>query len=131
MSKYSFEAQFWAFFMFLIVSIGVCCCMLFFSWILGGKSRSRNKHTPFESGIVPTNNIDIYCSVKFYLVAIYFVLFDIEALYLYLWSVSVVECGWIGFFEIIVFILFLLSGLIYLVSSDSLNWKSKNKTRIT
>lgn len=131
MSMYnSIEAQYWAFLAFFLMALGICFFMLFLSWILGGKSKSRCKNTPFESGIEPTNN-DICCSIKFYLVAIYFVLFDIEALYLYIWSVSVVECGWIGFIEAVIFILFLFSGLIYLVSSNVLNWKVKKKIQIT
>ncbi|AAO26877.1 NADH dehydrogenase I chain A [Buchnera aphidicola str. Bp (Baizongia pistaciae)] len=124
-------AQYWAFFTFFFIAVSICVFMLSISWILGGRSSSRYKNTPFESGIVPTNTTNMYCSVKFYLVAIYFVLFDVEALYLYAWSVSIVECGWIGFIEALIFILFLLSGLIYLISSKLLVWKSKNNIHVT
>ena len=122
MLEYNVTAQYWAFLTFFFAALSICLITLFFSWILGGRSNSRYKHTPFESGIEPTNNTDVYCSVKFYLVAICFVLFDIEALYLYVWSISILECGWIGFIEIVIFVVFLLSGLIYLISSGTLHW---------
>lgn len=118
-------SQNWSFFIFFIASVIIIFSMLFLGWILGGRSQSRYKHTPFESGIVSVGSAKECFSVKFYLVAIYFVLFDIEALYLYLWSVSVINCGWLGFIEIVFFISFLLSGLIYIISSGSLHWEPK------
>lgn len=61
-------------------------------------------------------------SAKFYLVAMFFVIFDVEALYLYAWAVSIKESGWIGFIEATIFILVLLAGLIYLVRVGALDW---------
>lgn len=117
--------QNWIFFMFCITAIGISLLMLSLSSILGGKSKARYKHTPFESGIDPVDNLYLNVCIKFYLVAIYFVLFDVESLYLYLWSINVIKLGWNGFIEVIFFVLFLLSGLIYLIRLNSLNWSSK------
>jgi len=99
--------------------------MLFASSFLGGKSTSRYKHTPFESGISPVGDTCLHFSVKFYLVAMFFVIFDVEALYLYVWSVSITETGWVGFFESFIFILFLLLSLFYLIRIKALNWAYK------
>ncbi|MBZ2279957.1 NADH-quinone oxidoreductase subunit A, partial [Buchnera aphidicola] len=71
--------------------------------------------TPFESGIVSVGDTYLNFSVKFYLIAIFFVIFDVESLYLYAWSISIRELGWIGFIEATIFIGSLLVGLLYLV----------------
>ncbi|QIQ41757.1 MAG: NAD(P)H-quinone oxidoreductase subunit 3 [Buchnera aphidicola (Microlophium carnosum)] len=115
-----------AFFIFIIFALGLCCFMLLFSWILGGKSSSRYKNTPFESGIVSTGSDRIYFSVKFYLIAMFFVIFDVEALYLYAWSVSIKETGWVGFSEAFMFTMSLLLGLFYLIRIKALSWASSN-----
>lgn len=119
------EFQNQSFFTFFISAVIVVSIMLIFGWILGGKSISRHKHTPFESGIVSVGSVQECFSVKFYLVAIFFVLFDVEASYLYLWSISVIENGWLGFVEVVFFISFLLFGLIYVISSGLLHWEPK------
>ncbi|ANF16951.1 NADH:ubiquinone oxidoreductase subunit A [Buchnera aphidicola (Schlechtendalia chinensis)] len=121
------DIQYLALCTFFLTALGICILMLSLSAILGGKSQARYKHTPFESGIDSVDHSDLNLSIKFYLVAIYFVLFDVEALYLYLWSISAIEVGWIGFVEVIVFVLFLLSGLIYLIRSNGLNIGYKSK----
>ncbi|QCI23181.1 NADH-quinone oxidoreductase subunit A [Buchnera aphidicola] len=120
-----YYSEYLAFFVFFFMALGVCLLMLLLSSILGGKSQSRYKHTPFESGIDPVDDSCVNISIKFYLIAIYFVLFDVEALYLYLWSISIVQVGWTGFVEVMCFVLFLLFGLIYLIRLNSLNWESK------
>ncbi|XBC44505.1 MAG: NADH-quinone oxidoreductase subunit A [Buchnera aphidicola (Schlechtendalia peitan)] len=106
---------------FFITALVICFLMLSLSSMLGGQSQSRYKHTPFESGINPVDNSDINLSIKFYLVAIYFVLFDVEALYLYLWSISIIEIGWMGLLEVALFVSFILVGLIYLIRLNALD----------
>ncbi|QCI19117.1 NADH-quinone oxidoreductase subunit A [Buchnera aphidicola] len=117
--------EYLSFFCFIFFSLFFCVFMLFLSSLLGGKSLSRYKHTPFESGIAPVGDTHLHFSVKFYLVAMFFVIFDMEALYLYVWSVSIVETGWTGFIEAFIFILFLLLSLFYLVRIKALNWTHK------
>ena len=79
-------AHHWAFAIFLIIAIGLCCLMLIGGWYLGGRARARSKNTPFESGIDSVGTARLRLSAKFYLVAMFFVIFDVEALYLYAWS---------------------------------------------
>lgn len=67
--------------------------MLVGGWYLGGRARARSKNTPFESGIDSVGSARLRLSAKFYLVAMFFVIFDVEALYLYAWSTSIRESG--------------------------------------
>ncbi|MEM6049259.1 NADH-quinone oxidoreductase subunit A [Erwinia sp. P7711] len=112
----------WAFAVFLIVAIGLCCAMLAGAWFLGGKARGRYTNTPFESGAPAVGTTHLRMSAKFYLVAMFFVIFDVEALYLYAWSTAIRESGWVGFVEAAIFILVLLAGLVYLVRIRALDW---------
>jgi len=82
----------------------------------------RSKNDPFESGIVPTGGARLRLSAKFYLVAMLFVIFDVEALFLFAWSVSIRESGWAGFVEASIFIAILLAGLVYLWRIGALDW---------
>jgi len=115
-------AQHWAFAVFVIVAIGLCCFMLTGGWLLGGRARARHKNTPFESGIDSVGTARLRLSAKFYLVAMFFVIFDVEALYLFAWAISIRESGWVGFIEAAIFILVLLAGLVYLVRVGALDW---------
>ncbi|MDF2528567.1 MAG: nuoA [Enterobacter mori] len=110
-------AHHWAFAIFLIVAIGLCCLMLVGGWFLGGRARDS----------VGTARLRL--SAKFYLVAMFFVIFDVEALYLFAWSTSIRESGWVGFVEAAIFILVLLAGLVYLVRIGALDWTPARSRR--
>lgn len=98
-------------------------------FFLGGKARAHAKHIPYESGIDSVGSAQMRFSAKFYLVAMFFVIFDVEALYLYAWSVSIRENGWLGFIEASIFIFVLLAGLVYLVRIGALNWTPPRSDR--
>lgn len=115
-------AHHWAFALFLIVAVALCGFMLLGGFLLGGRARGRHKNVPYESGIDSVGSARLRLSAKFYLVAMFFVIFDVEALYLYAWSVSIRESGWVGFVEATIFILVLLAGLVYLVRIGALDW---------
>ncbi|MER0045096.1 NADH-quinone oxidoreductase subunit A [Pectobacterium odoriferum] len=115
-------AHHWAFGLFLIIAVGLCVFMLAGGFLLGGRAKGRAKNVPYESGIDSVGSARLRLSAKFYLVAMFFVIFDVEALYLYAWAVSIKESGWIGFIEATIFILVLLAGLIYLVRVGALDW---------
>ncbi|CAL4319889.1 NADH-quinone oxidoreductase subunit A [Buchnera aphidicola (Eriosoma grossulariae)] len=110
---------------FIISAFLICIFMLFCGWFLGGIANSRYKHTPFESGIVGLGNTHIRVSIKFYLIAMCFLIFDVETVYLYAWITTINDTKWIGFFEILIFIIELLIGLIYLVRLGCFNWNTK------
>ncbi|MBJ7221362.1 MULTISPECIES: NADH-quinone oxidoreductase subunit A [unclassified Brenneria] len=122
-------AHHWAFALFLIIAVGLCGFMLAGGFLLGGRAKARAKNTPYESGIDAVGSARLRLSAKFYLVAMFFVIFDVEALYLYAWAVSIRESGWIGFIEASIFILVLLAGLIYLVRIGALDWTPARSKR--
>jgi NADH-quinone oxidoreductase subunit A len=99
----------WAFAVFLL---GVCGLIAF---MLG------------LSGMLPTGSARLRLSAKFYLVAMLFVIFDVEALYLFAWAVSVRESGWAGLIEATVFIAILLAGLAYLWRIGALDWAPQGR----
>ena len=119
----------WALAVFLLGVAGLCAFMMGVSSLLGSKAWGRSKNEPFESGMLPTGSARLRLSAKFYLVAMLFVIFDIEALFLFAWSVSVRESGWTGFVEALVFIAILLAGLVYLWRVGALDWAPEGRRK--
>ena len=101
--------------------------MLGGSYILGQRHHAKAADEPFESGIVPTGNVHIRFSVHFYLLAIFFVIFDMESVFLFAWSVALKESGWSGFIEALIFISVLLATLIYLWALGALDWRTRRQ----
>ncbi|MFQ2625413.1 NADH-quinone oxidoreductase subunit A [Aeromonas caviae] len=119
--------QHWAFAVYVIGAICICLTMIGLAALLGGRAYGRAKNKPFESGVDSVGNARLRFSAKFYLVAMFFVIFDVEALYLFAWSVSVQESGWVGFIEATIFITLLLVGLLYLWRIGALDWAPKKR----
>lgn len=123
-----FAPQTWALGIYVVAVFVVVGLMLGLSWVLGGRNHGRAKVEPFESGVVPTGGARLRISAKFYLVAMFFVIFDVEAVFLYAWAVSVRQDGWTGFVEAAIFILVLLGGLIYIWRLGGLDWAPTRKS---
>ena len=122
-------AQYWAAGLFVVAVVALCAFMIGAASLLGGRSKGRSKSLPFESGVVGTGSARQRFSAKFYLVAMLFVIFDIEAVFLFAWAVSVREVGWAGFTGAAVFIFILLAGLVYDSRVGALDWAPKRKMR--
>ncbi|WP_417662165.1 NADH-quinone oxidoreductase subunit A [Pseudomonas sp.] len=120
-------SQNWAFAVFILGAFALIAFMLGLSSLLGSKAWGRSKNEPFESGMLPTGTARLRLSAKFYLVAMLFVIFDVEALYLFAWSVSVRESGWAGLIEAAIFIAILLAGLVYLWRIGALDWAPQSR----
>lgn len=114
---------------YLLVILLLCLFMLGVSFFLGGRYRGRAKNDPFESGVVSVGGARLRLSAKFYLVAMFFVIFDVEALFLYAWAVSVRESGWLGFAEASIFIAILLVGLVYVWRLGALDWAPASRVK--
>ncbi|PIE56420.1 MAG: NADH-quinone oxidoreductase [Desulfobulbus propionicus] len=92
--------------------------------IFGPRSKNPIKDSAYESGVARiVGAADQKFSVKFYLMAILFLLFDIEAVFMYPWAVSLRELGWFGFIEMVVFMVLLFTGLVYILRKGVLNWR--------
>src|SRR3954463_2289826 len=92
-----------------IVAMALAAGLLSVSFLLGKKVRNRVKDMPYESGITPTGDARKRFSVKFYLVGMLFILFDIEAIFLYPWAVVYRDLKMLGFVEMLVFVILILS----------------------
>ena len=82
---------------------------------------------PFESGIVPVGSAPLRLSAQFYLTAMIFVIFDVEAAFLFAWAVACREAGWAGFIEALVFVGILLAALVYLWRLGGLDWAPRGR----
>ena len=109
------------------VILAITAVMLGGAYLLGQKHHAKAADEPFESGIVPTGNVHIRFSVHFYLIAIFFVIFDMETVFLFAWSVAVKQAGWMGFFEALIFIGILIATLIYLAAIGALDWRTRRQ----
>jgi NADH-quinone oxidoreductase subunit A len=96
--------------------------MLVLSHFLGQRHRERATGEPYESGMLPTGHAGLRLDVKFYLVAMLFVIFDIEAVFIFAWSVSLRELGWTGYIGTLIFTTLLFAALFYLWRLGALDW---------
>ena len=105
-----------------LIAMGLAAGLLTVSYLLGKRVRNRIKDMPYESGIVPTGDARQRFSVKFYLVGMLFILFDIEAIFLYPWVVVYRELKIFGFVEMLIFVILILSGFFYIWKKGALDW---------
>lgn len=117
----------WSAIAYLLAATGLVAFMLIVPRLLGGRSSGSQKEENFEAGVLPAGSARIRLSAKFYLVAIFFVIFDLEALFLYAYSVSVREVGWVGFATTSTFIVILFIGLLYELRLGAMNWSPADK----
>jgi NADH-quinone oxidoreductase subunit A len=103
----------------VLVTIGG---LLALSFVLGQRHREPATGDPFESGIVHIGSGWLRIPVRFYLVAVLFVIFDLEAAFIFAWAVAARQAGWAGYIEILVFIGILAAALAYLWRVGALDW---------
>jgi NADH-quinone oxidoreductase subunit A len=110
----------------VILAIAIICL----SAVLGQRHSERSTGEPYESGIPPTGSARIRFDVKFYLMAMFFVIFDLEAVFIFAWANSARKLGWGGYAEIVVFIGVLGLALFYLWRVGALDWGTKTHRKI-
>ena len=106
-----------------IVAIGFVLTTMFATHLLGPRRKSEIKLDTFECGIEPQGNSRQPFSIKYFLIAILFVLFDVEVIFMYPWAVNFKEMGMTGFIEMIVFLGLLFAGFIYIIRKGALKWE--------
>lgn len=99
------------------------------SYLLGERHRSPGTFEPYESGIAPTGSSRFPIPIQFYLVAMLFVVFDLEAAFIFAWALVVREAGWLAFWEMTIFIGVLLIALIYVWRVGALDWREDARPR--
>jgi NADH-quinone oxidoreductase subunit A len=113
----------------LVASI-VACAIVTLSWLIGKRKPTRAKLAPYECGMEPIGDARQRFSVKFYLVAMLFILFDVEAIFLYPWAVILQKnLKMFGFWEMLVYIGIVLVGLFYVWKKGVLDWGRVSPTR--
>lgn len=119
----------WPLLLFVGLILVVVVALMTLSYLLGQRRSARWKDEPYESGIaaseVPQNGI----SIEFYRIAVFFVIFDVEAVFLFAWAVTLREGGWRGFVEMAIFVGLLVAALAYLWRSGSLDWRRATRGR--
>ncbi|UCD84046.1 MAG: NADH-quinone oxidoreductase subunit A [Deltaproteobacteria bacterium] len=106
-----------------IINIAFAVGIIIFSHFLGPRKSSAEKLSPYESGVPPVGDTRIRFSVKFYLIAMLFIVFDIEVVFMYPWAVIFKKLGLFGFVEMFVFIGILLIGYVYVWKKGALKWE--------
>jgi NADH-quinone oxidoreductase subunit A len=107
----------------LAVAVGFVVTTMVASHLLGPKRKSKIKLETFECGIESQGNARIPFSIKYFLVAILFVLFDVEVIFMYPWAVNFKELGKVGMIEMVSFMGFLLVGFFYIIKKGALKWE--------
>jgi NADH-quinone oxidoreductase subunit A len=122
----TYAETYWPVLLQVLIAMAVAAGMIGISYILGHKVRNRVKDMPYECGIPPTGSARERFSVKFYLVGMLFILFDIEAIFLYPWAVVFRELKMFAFFEMLVFIALVLAGFFYIWKKGALDWSGSD-----
>jgi len=97
------------------------------SHLLGQKRKDHATEEVYESGMLSVGSAQFKISVPFYLTAILFIIFDLEAVFLFAWAISIRETGWLGYAEVFIFIAILIAGLVYLWRSGALEWRTQRQ----
>ena len=122
------ETSLWPFVVSFVAVMLLVAPMRGLSWLLGQRRANRATNMPFESGVLSVGTPQIQLSVEFYLVAIFFVIFDLETVFIFAWAVAFFELGWEGFIAVAVFIGILGVALVYELSTGALDWGIKTRT---
>ncbi len=118
--------QLWPIAAYFLILAAMLVFMMLLSHVLGPKTNTRAKNIPYESGVISVNDNKTRFTSHFFLYAIFFVIFDLETIYLFAWVIAFDDVGWMGFIEASVFILVLLAGLVYVWRIGALSLKKRH-----
>ncbi len=122
------DSALWPLGVYFLAVIALVTLMIALSHVLGERHREKQTAEPYESGIVSTGTARVRFDIKFYLIAMFFVIFDLEAVFIFAWAVSIREAGWPGYAEMMIFIGILAVALVYLWRLKALEWGAFVKT---
>lgn len=115
--------------LYALIAVGLISLLMILARFLGHRTHSSAKDAPYESAVEPTGDARLRQPVPFYLVAIFFIVFDLEAVFVVSWAVSYDMLGWVGFWQICFFIFVLFLGLVYLWKMGGLEWGARSSAR--
>jgi|SRR6185312_6462264 len=111
-----------------VLAMVIAAALITLSFVIGRKLKNKVKDLPYECGIAPTGDAQHRFSVKFYLVAMLFILFDIEAIFLYPWAVVFKQLKMFGFIEMLTFVILILAGFFFIWKKGVLDWAHTEPT---
>jgi NADH-quinone oxidoreductase subunit A len=117
----------WLFLLYAALAVAAVAAAVIASYLLGPRKLAPGKDLPYESGMNPTGTARLRYGVHFYPVGIFFILFDVEAVFLYAWAVAFRQLGWAGYTEAAVFMLVLFLGLVYVWRLGGLDWSPSRR----
>jgi NADH-quinone oxidoreductase subunit A len=115
---------FWPLLLFFGLVVFVVVTMIGLSYFLGQRHTGLSTGQPYESGMITTGSARLRFDVKFYLNAMFFVIFDLEAAFIFAWAIAFRQVGWAGYIEMLVFVGILIAALIYLWKLGALDWST-------
>ena len=125
------SAELLSFAIYVCGSLAIVGAMVGLSYVLGQRHAERATGEPYESGILATGSARLRISARFYLIAMFFVIFDLEAVFLFAWAIAVTEVGWTGFVEVSLFVAILLLALAYLWRSGALDFGRETRRTVS
>lgn len=108
---------------YMVIAAGLVGLIVLLSELLGKKKHFPSKDMPYECGMDPIGDARTRYHVRFYVIAMFFIVFDVEAIFLYPWGVVFKQLGWFGFVEMAIFIFVLVAGLVYVWGKGALEWE--------
>lgn len=123
----STQTDLWPLAVYFAATVSLAAVMILASHLLGPRHRAMETAEPYESGIVSTGSAQSRLSVQYYLVAMFFVIFDLEAVFIFAWAIALRQTGWAGYIEVAVFIGILVATLAYLWRLGALDWGTRTR----
>lgn len=118
----------WVLGLYFLVVLLIVASMLGLSYVLGQRHKEPATGSPYESGILSQGSARVRLAAKFYLTAMFFVIFDLEAVFIFAWAVAARELGWTGYVELAVFVAILVAALAYLWRLGALDWSPRSRS---
>ena len=120
----------WPLLVYAVAVVLLVAAMVGVSYLLGERHKDRETDIPYESGVKSTGTANLRLTTRFYLVALLFVLFDLEAVFIFAWAIAVEPAGWQGYAAMLVFVALLTVGLIYEWRQGALDWGVTFRARL-
>jgi NADH-quinone oxidoreductase subunit A len=124
------ESLLWPLAVYAAAAVAIVVGMLTISYLSGQRHRERATGVPYESGIASTGSARLRFDVKFYLIAMFFVIFDLEAVFVFAWATALRDVSWRGYVEMLIFIGILFGALLYLWRLGALDWRTVKQKRL-
>jgi len=116
------DTALWPLVVYFLAVLFLVVAILVVSYLLGQRHREPTTGQVYESGLPPTGSARLRFPIDFYLVAMFFVIFDVESIFIFAWAIAWRDLGWAGYIEVLVFVGILLGALVYLWRIGALDW---------